>query len=180
MSEISSKIEAIFLQPATAETQHRRSDQRQNQLDSEKQKFDEPQNQPADDQQSQPVVEQQNSPSDEQQNPGSDELRFQWDDRVLRPRTYSSHLKIPQPSQDQHETLVQAVQIQHDDRNAQQSNAQQRTAIIKWLSSEPHDARYNALRMTRLPKTGDWLFTQSHFQEWETGSLRTLLITGPP
>ena len=162
MSEISSEIEAIFLQPATAETQ--RSDQQQNQPDSEQQKVDEPQIQPEDDQQSQPVA--------EQQNPGSDELRFQWDGQV-RPRTYSPQFRIRQPSQDQHGTLVQAVQIQRDDRNAQQ-----RTAIIKWLSSEPHDARYNALRMTRLPNSGDWLFKQSVFQEWETGVLRTLLITG--
>lgn len=162
MSEISSEIEAIFLQPATAETQ--RSDQQQNQPDSEQQKVDEPQIQPGDVQQSQPVA--------EQQNPGSDELRFQWDDQV-RPRTYSPQFRIRQPSQDQHGTLVQAVQIQRDDRNAQQ-----RTAIIKWLSSEPHDARYNALRMTRLPNSGDWLFKQSVFQEWETGVLRTLLITG--
>lgn len=162
MSEISSEIEAIFLQPATAETQ--RSDQQQNQPDSEQQKVDEPQIQPGDDQQSQPVA--------EQQNPGSDELRFQWDDQV-RPKTYSPQFRLHQPSQDQHGTLVQAVQIQRDDRNAQQ-----RTAIIKWLSSEPHDARYNALRMTRLPNSGDWLFKQSVFQEWETGVWRTLLITG--
>lgn len=173
MSEISSEIEAIFLQPATAEAQPQRSDQQQNQPNSVQQKVDEPQNQPGDNQQSQPVVEQQNHPSGEQQNPGSDELRFQWNDELLRPRTCSSHLQITQPSQDQHGTLVQAVQIQRDDRNAQQ-----RTAIIKWLSSVPYDARYNALRMTRSLNSCDWLFEKSVFQEWETDVWRTLLITG--
>lgn len=173
MSEISSKIEAIFLQTATAETQHQKSDQQQNQPDSEQQENDKPQNQPGDDQQSQPVVDQPASfvdqpihPSDKQQNPGSDELGFRWDHEVLRSRT---NFKISH----QRETLVQAVQIQRDDRNAQQ-----RTAIIKWLSSEPPDAGYNALRMIKVPNSSDWLFAKSFFQEWETGVSRTLLITG--
>lgn len=165
MSEISSEIEAIFLQPATAETQHQKSDQQQNQPDSEQQENGEPQNKPGDDQQSQPV-DQPIHPSDKQQNPGSDELGFRWDHEVLRSRT---NFKISH----QRETLVEAVQIQRDDRNAQQ-----RTAIIKWLSSEPHDAGYNALRMIEIPNSCDWLFEQSFFQEWETGVSRTLLITG--
>lgn len=165
--QILSEIEAIFLQPATAETQHQTSDQQPDVPDSEQQKVDEPQNLPGDDQQSQLAAEQQHIP-------GSDELRFQRKDKARCSRTYSFQKQIPHPSQDHQGTLVQAVQIQRDDRNAQQ-----RTALIKWLSPEPHDARYNALRMTRLPHGGDWLFKNSVFGEWESGVSRTILITGP-
>ena len=115
--------------------------------------------------------------------PATDKIRRQTFDRRLRgdqivnmsplmshkPLSSTTSKKITShPFQNQHRT-----QIQRDDRNAQQ-----RTALIKWLSPEPHDARYNALRMTKLAHDGDWLFKHPSFREWETGVMRTVLITG--
>lgn len=138
--EIPGELKAIFLQPATAETQDQKSYRQLHQR---------------------PV-------------PFISPLRAK--ECVLsvnQSSTTSNHI-TSHPFQHRLGTLARAVQIQRDDRTAQQ-----RTALIKWLSPEPHDARYNALRMTMLAHDGDWLFKHPSFREWETGVMRTILITGP-
>lgn len=177
-SEGSREIEAIFIHSAKSKDEFRRSDQQQIQPHGGQQKADEPQNQEKSDQQGQLAFERQNPLNDEGNEEENDEelipASYELDDEARHSSIYASHLEISTPSQDRPMPLIQAVTFQRDDRNAQQ-----RTAIIRWLSAEPHDARYNALRMMVVPTSCDWLLKDSVYQEWENGISGTLLITGP-
>jgi hypothetical protein len=55
---------------------------------------------------------------------------------------------------------------------------QQRTQIIEWLSPINFFLRQADISHVRHPETGGWLLVNPHFQEWRSGSGRTLWCHG--
>ncbi|KAJ7117179.1 hypothetical protein C8R44DRAFT_926117 [Mycena epipterygia] len=62
----------------------------------------------------------------------------------------------------------------------QQITAEQRTKIIDWLSPINFFLRQADIASARQPGTGEWLLADSRFQQWESGSGRTLWCRGIP
>ncbi|KAF7365804.1 ANK-REP-REGION domain-containing protein [Mycena venus] len=56
----------------------------------------------------------------------------------------------------------------------------ERTQIIDWFSPINFFLRYADIARARQAGTGEWLLVEPHFQEWESGSGRTLWCRGIP
>ncbi|KAJ7706636.1 hypothetical protein B0H14DRAFT_3026059, partial [Mycena olivaceomarginata] len=62
----------------------------------------------------------------------------------------------------------------------QQMNSTERTQIIAWLSPINFFLQQADISQSQQKGTGKWLFTDPHFQQWESGSGKTLWCHGIP
>ncbi|KAJ7028117.1 ankyrin repeat domain-containing protein [Mycena alexandri] len=75
---------------------------------------------------------------------------------------------------------VQAEQFIVNNHGIQQMDSVERKQIIEWLSPINFFLRQADISQARQGGTGGWLLADPHFQEWESGSGRTLWCHGIP
>ncbi|KAJ7028115.1 ankyrin repeat domain-containing protein [Mycena alexandri] len=75
---------------------------------------------------------------------------------------------------------VQAEQFIVNNHGIQQMDSVERKQIIEWLSPINFFLRQADISQARQGGTGGWLLVNPHFQEWESGSGRTLWCHGIP
>ena len=46
---------------------------------------------------------------------------------------------------------------------------QRREKILDWMSTSENESKHNAIRMPRVPGTGEWLLETEEFMTWRMG-----------
>ncbi|KAJ6574297.1 hypothetical protein B0H19DRAFT_985951, partial [Mycena capillaripes] len=75
---------------------------------------------------------------------------------------------------------IETVTNFHIHSSEQQINSTERTQIIDWLSPINFFLRQADISQSRQKGTGEWLLADPHFQQWESGSGKTLWCHGIP
>ncbi|KAF7365791.1 ANK-REP-REGION domain-containing protein [Mycena venus] len=76
--------------------------------------------------------------------------------------------------------VVNTGVLRISDAQERENNNAERTKIIDWFSPINFFLRHADIARVRQAGTGEWLLAEPHFQEWESGSGRTLWCRGIP
>jgi hypothetical protein len=52
---------------------------------------------------------------------------------------------------------------------------EERRKIMRWLSTEQHNAHHRTIAKTRLPGSGEWVFNKFEYQRWWKSTQFSLL-----